>query len=55
MREIEASVITESVKSITMEASINLEPDILDALVQARDRETSPLAQNVLNILMVSM
>jgi fumarate hydratase subunit alpha len=54
MREIQASVITESVKTITMEASICLEPDILDAMVQARDRETSPLAQNVLNILMVN-
>ena len=54
MREIQSSIITESVKTIAMEASISLEPDILDALVQARDRETSPLAQNVLNILMVN-
>jgi fumarate hydratase subunit alpha len=54
MREIQSSVITESVKTITMDASICLEPDILDAIVQARDRETSPLAQNVLNILMVN-
>ncbi|MBC8318128.1 MAG: fumarate hydratase [Desulfobulbaceae bacterium] len=54
MREIQSAVITEAVKAITMEASICLEPDILDALVQARDRETSPLAKNVLNILMVN-
>jgi len=54
MREIQSSIITESVKIIAMEASISLEPDILDALVQARDRETSPRAQNVLNILMVN-
>lgn len=54
MREIKSSVISESVKTITMEASISLEPDILDALVKARDTEESPLAQNVLNILMVN-
>jgi fumarate hydratase subunit alpha len=54
MREILPSVITEAVKTITIEASTNLEPDILGALVAARDRETSPLAKNILNILMVN-
>jgi fumarate hydratase subunit alpha len=54
MREILPSVITEAVKTITIDASTNLEPDILGALVAARDRETSPLAKNILNILMVN-
>ena len=33
-------------------AAHDLEPDILDALVAARDRETSPLAENILELLM---
>jgi len=54
MREIEAALITEAVKKITMEAGVRLEPDILDALVKARDRETSGLAKNILDLLLVN-
>ncbi|MCJ7602083.1 MAG: fumarate hydratase [Desulfobulbaceae bacterium] len=37
-----------------MEAGVRLEPDILDALVKARDRETSGLAKNILDLLLVN-
>ncbi|TFG36962.1 MAG: fumarate hydratase, partial [Desulfobacterales bacterium] len=54
MRVIESVLITEAVKKITMEAGVRLEPDILDALVKARDRETSGLAKNILDLLLVN-
>jgi fumarate hydratase subunit alpha len=37
-----------------MSASCDLEPDILDHLVAARDRETSPLAKNGLELLITN-
>jgi len=54
MREIEAALITEAVKKITMEAGVRLEPDILEGLVSARDSETSGLAKNILELLLVN-
>lgn len=37
-----------------MDAACDLEPDILDALVAARDRETSSLSKNVLELLLAN-
>ncbi|MBU4295096.1 MAG: fumarate hydratase [Desulfobulbaceae bacterium] len=54
MRDIEAALITEAVKKITMEAGVRLEPDILEGLVSARDSETSGLAKNILELLLVN-
>ncbi len=54
MREIESSLITEKVKHLAIEAATNLEPDILDALVKARDQEKSPLAMRALEMLLVN-
>lgn len=54
MREIAAALITGAVKQITMEAGVRLEPDILDGLAQARDRESSGLAKNILDLLLVN-
>jgi len=54
MRELESAVITEAVKALALEAAYHLEPDILDALVAARDRETSTLAGNVLELLVAN-
>ncbi len=52
MKTITASRITEAVRDLAVTAAHDLEPDILDALVAARDRETSPLAQSVLELLL---
>ena len=54
MREIESAHITEAVKEMTMEAGCDLEPDILDGLLKARDRETSPLAKNILELFLIN-
>lgn len=54
MRQIDAATITEAVKHLAMEAACHLEPDILDGLVAARDREISPLAKDALDVLMVN-
>ena len=54
MRRIESAVVVEAVKELAMEAGCHLEPDILDALVAARDRETSPLARDALEVLIVN-
>ncbi|MEW6520937.1 MAG: fumarate hydratase [Thermodesulfobacteriota bacterium] len=54
MREIAAALVTEAVKKMTMEAGVRLEPDILAGLAQARDRETSSLAKNILELLLVN-
>ncbi|VAW38223.1 Fumarate hydratase class I, alpha region; L(+)-tartrate dehydratase alpha subunit [hydrothermal vent metagenome] len=52
MKTVTAARITEAVRGLAIAAAHDLEPDILDALVAARDRETSPLAKNVLELLM---
>jgi fumarate hydratase subunit alpha len=54
MKTIGASAITKAVKELAASAAYDLEPDILDALVAARDRETSPLAESVLEMLMIN-
>ncbi len=54
MREIASDTIRDAVKDLAIAAAHDLEPDILDALVEARDNEEAPLAQNVLNLLMTN-
>lgn len=54
MKIIEARDITEAVRRMAIEAAHHLEPDILDGLLAARDRETSPLAGKVLDLLLIN-
>ena len=54
MRTIQSSEITAAVRKLAMSASCDLEPDILDNLLAARDREKSPLAKNALEILLTN-
>jgi fumarate hydratase subunit alpha len=54
MKTIQNSEITAAVKKLAMSASCDLEPDILDKLLAARDREKSPLAKNALEILVTN-
>ena len=49
MREIEASVITETVKRLFQEANYYLPDDVLKAIEAAREKEESPLGENVLD------
>ena len=51
MREIDSSVVVEAVKDLAISAAHDLEPDVLEALLEARDREVSPLSKNVLELL----
>jgi fumarate hydratase subunit alpha len=54
MRKLQASKITSAVRQLAMSASCDLEPDILDKLLAARDREKSPLAKNGLEMLVTN-
>jgi len=54
MKTISSQTITETVRELAISAAHDLEPDILDALLAARDRETSPLAKNVLELLLLN-
>jgi fumarate hydratase subunit alpha len=54
MKTLQSSEITVAVRSLAMSASCDLEPDILDKLLAARDREKSPLAKNALEILVTN-
>jgi len=54
MRTLQSSEITSAVRQLAMSASCDLEPDILDSLLAARDREKSPLAKNGLEILLTN-
>ncbi len=54
MREIKSSEIVAAVRKIAISAACDLEPDILDHLLQARERETSPLARDVLEVLLLN-
>jgi len=54
MKTLQSSEITAAVKNLAMSASCDLEPDILDSLLAARDREKSPLAKNGLEILLTN-
>ena len=52
MRTITSTEIVEAVKNLAIAAAYDLEPDILDALVAARDRESSELPRNILDLLL---
>ncbi len=54
MKTVQSSEITAAVKKLAMSASCDLEPDILDAILAARDREKSPLAKNALDMLVTN-
>ncbi len=54
MREIETGLVVEAVRELAISAAHDLEPDILDALLAARDRESSPLSRNVLELLIAN-
>ncbi|MDA8164576.1 MAG: fumarate hydratase [Desulfobacteraceae bacterium] len=54
MKEISSARVTEAVKGLAMEAAYALEPDILEALLAARDRERAPLAKNILELLLLN-
>ena len=54
MREVECEQITQAVKQLVIEAAYELEPDILEALLAARDRETGVLARNILELLLAN-
>lgn len=54
MKTLQSSDITAAVRELAMKASCDLEPDILDKLLAARDREKSPLAKNALDILVTN-
>jgi fumarate hydratase subunit alpha len=54
MRTLQSSEITTAVRKLAMNASCDLEPDILESLLAARDREKSPLAKNALEILVAN-
>lgn len=54
MRVIDPAAVTSAVRNLTIEAACDLEPDILDALLAARDRERSPLSRNLLELLLTN-
>lgn len=54
MKTLQSSEITASVRKLVISASCDLEPDILDNLLAARDKEKSPLAKNALEMLVTN-
>lgn len=54
MKTITAANITATVRQMAIDAACQLKPDILDALLQARDLEKSDLARNVLDCLLLN-
>lgn len=54
MREIGAQQITDAVAKLTIEAGIRLESDIIQGIEKAKNREISPLAKNILELLLVN-
>ncbi|MBA3003016.1 MAG: fumarate hydratase [Desulfurivibrio sp.] len=54
MREIDSTEISKAVRDLAIAAAHDLEPDILDALLAARDRETGKLAGNILQLLLTN-
>lgn len=54
MRTITAAAVSQAVRDMAIDAACDLEPDILDAMVAARDREASPLAKNILELLLTN-
>ena len=54
MREIASEEITAAVRRLAIDAACDLEPDILEGLLAARDRETNELARNILDLLLIN-
>jgi fumarate hydratase subunit alpha len=54
MREIDSNEIRQAVRDLAIAAAHDLEPDILEALLAARDRETGELAANILELLLTN-
>ncbi len=54
MKTLSNQAIIGAVRELAISAAHDLEPDILEAIVEARDRETSPLAKNVLELLVAN-
>src|SRR3989338_7330679 len=54
MREIDSNEIRQAVRDLAIAAAHDLEPDILEALLAARDRETGELAGNILELLLTN-
>ena len=54
MREIDSNEICTAVRDLAIAAAHDLEPDILEALLVARDRETGELAGNILELLLTN-
>ncbi len=54
MRLIDPAAVTRAVRDLAIAAACDLEPDILDALLAARDREISPLSRNILELLLTN-
>lgn len=54
MREINSSEIRQAVRDLAIAAAHDLDPDILEALLAARDRETGELAGNILEVLVTN-
>jgi len=54
MREIDSNEIRQAVRDLAIAAAHDLEPDILKALLAARDRETGELAGNILELLLTN-
>ncbi|MDH3346800.1 MAG: fumarate hydratase [Desulfobulbaceae bacterium] len=54
MRTINGEQITQAVTQLAITAAHDLEPDILDSILAARDRETSELAKSVLDLLITN-
>ena len=54
MKAIQGEAITAAVSELAATAAYDLEPDILEALLAARDRETSSLARSVLELLVMN-
>jgi fumarate hydratase subunit alpha len=54
MKTVQSSEITAAIRNLAMSASCDLEPDILDKLLAARDREETLLAKNALEMLVTN-
>jgi len=52
MRVVEASQIIGAVRGMAMSAACDLEPDILECLLAARDRERSPIGKAIFEVLL---
>ena len=52
MREIDAATLSATVASLCQEAAHDLPPDVVEALSSAHDREESPRAERVLEMLL---